>query len=158
MPHPKSWCFVPLPRYRCLASNPQSMDCKLSKYWHYTHLSKGFLRKYECFEISEDNSGVCHVSVVGAQSLANSKSEKMEHSSKDTCVLEADFASFPGSLEHIVEYLHSYLSSHFFPYVCPVSSLNELYQKEYVLKCSHPVHCKYSVSERIFPFQSEEHL
>ena len=108
-------------------------------HWHYTHLSRGFLRKYDCFEISEDSSEGCHVRVVGAQrqSLANTELEKMEHSSKDTCVLEA--ASFPGSLEHIVEYLHIYLSSHFFPYGCPVSSLNELYQKEYRPRCSRPV-------------------
>ena len=33
----------------------------------YTYLSKGFLRQYDCFEIFEDSSGVCHVRVVGAQ-------------------------------------------------------------------------------------------
>ena len=128
-------------------------------HWHYTHLSRGFLRKCDCFEISEDSSGVCHVRVVGAQrqSLGNTEPEKMEHktkkslfyksfcdikmrySSEDTCVLEGDFASFPGSPEHIVEYLHNYLSSHFFPYGCPVSSLDALYQKEYRPRCSHPV-------------------
>ena len=128
-------------------------------HWHYTHLSRGFLRKCDCFEISENSSGVCHVRVVGAQrqSLGNTEPEKMEHktkkslfykpvcdikmrySSEDTCVLEGDFASFPGSPEHIVEYLHNYLSSHFFPYGCPVSSLDALYQIEYRPRCSHPV-------------------
>ena len=124
----------------------------------YTYLSKAFLRQYDCFEIFDDSSGVCHVRIVGGErrSLANTKSEKMEHktkkilfykpvcnikvrySSKDKVVSESDFASFPGSPEHIVEYLHHYLSSHFFPYGCPVSSLDELYQKEYRPRCSHP--------------------
>ena len=64
---------------------------------------------------------------------------KVKYSSKDTCVLEGDFASLPGSTEHIVKYLHNNLSSHSFPYGCPVSSLDELYQNEYRPKFSHPV-------------------
>ena len=63
----------------------------------------------------------------------------MRYTSKDKVVSESDFASFPGSPEHIVEYLHHYLSSHFFPYGCPVSSLDELYQKEYRPRYGHPV-------------------
>ena len=97
--------------------------------------------------------------VVGAQRrpLTNTEPEKMEHkttkclsynpvhdikmkySSKDEVVSGSDFASFPGSPEHLVEYLHHYLSSHSFPYGCPVSSLDELYQNEYRPKFSHPV-------------------
>ena len=128
-------------------------------YGQYTYLSKGFLRQYDCFEIFDDSSGVCHVRVVGAQrqSLAHTEPEKMEHktkkilfykpvcdikvryTSKDKVVSGSDFASFPGSPEHIVEYLHHYLSSHPFPYGCPVSSLDELYQKEYRPRYDHPV-------------------
>ena len=120
----------------------------------YTFLSKGFLRQYDCFEIFEDSSGVCHVRVVGAQrrSLASTEPEKMEyktkkslscksvcdikmtHSSKDTQALEGNLHSVPGSPEHIVQYLYDYLSTHFFPYGCPVSSLDVLYQSEYKSK------------------------
>ena len=42
------------------------------------------------------------------------------------------------SPEHIVQYLYNYLSAIFSPYGCPVSSLDELYQKEYVPKCINP--------------------
>ena len=126
-------------------------------HWHYTHLSRGSLRKYDCFEISEDSSGVCHVRVVGAQRqlLGNTEPEKMEcktkkslfykpvcdikmrNTSEHTRALEGDFHSVPGSSEHIVQYLYSYLSTHFFPYGCPVSSLDALYQNEYKSKFSH---------------------
>ena len=126
-------------------------------YGQYTFLSKGFLRKYECFQISEDSSGVCHVRVVGAkrQSLVNTEPEKMEHMTKkclsykpvcdikmrniseDTRALDGNFHSVPGSSEDIVQYLYSYLSTHFFPYGCPVSSLDALYQNEYKPKFSH---------------------
>ena len=47
-------------------------------------------------------------------------------------------ASFAGSPEDVMEYLHNHLSSHFFPYGCPVSSLDALYQNEYRPRCSHP--------------------
>ena len=122
-------------------------------YGQYTFLSKGFLRQYDCFEIFEDSSGFCHVRVVGAQrrSLANTEPEKTEHktktlscksvcdvkmthSSEDTQALEGNLHSVPGSPEHIVQYLYDYLSTHFFPYGCPVSSLDVLYQSEYKSK------------------------
>ena len=99
----------------------------------------------------------CHVRVVGAQrrSLAHTEPEKMEHktkkslscksvcdikmtnSSEDTRALEGNLHSVPGSPEHIVQYFYNYLSTHFFPYGCPVSSLDALYQKEYKSKFSH---------------------
>ena len=101
----------------------------------YRYLGKGFLNKYNCFEIFEDSSGVCHVRLVGAQrqSLTNTDPEKIEHKTKkclfykpvcdikirntleETCFMEGDFASFSGSLEHIVEYLYNHISTHLFP-------------------------------------------
>ena len=126
-------------------------------YGQYTYLSKGFFRQYDCFKVFEDSSGFCHVRVVGAQrrSLAHTEPEKMEHktkkslscksvcdikmtnSSEDTRALEGNLHSVPGSPEHIVQYFYNYLSTHFFPYGCPVSSLDALYQKEYKSKFSH---------------------
>ena len=73
--------------------------------------------------------------LVGAQrqSLTNTEPEKIEHKTKkclfykpvcdikirntseDTCFMEGDFASFSGSLEHIVEYLYNHISTHLFP-------------------------------------------
>ena len=126
-------------------------------YGQYTYLSKGFFRQYDYFKVFEDSSGVCHVRVVGAQrrSVANTEPEKMEHktkkslscksvcdikmtnSSEDTRALEGNLHSVPGSPEHIVQYFYNYLSTHFFPYGCPVSSLDALYQKEYKSKFSH---------------------
>ena len=61
----------------------------------------------------------------------------MRNTSEHTQALEGDFHSLPGSPEHIVQYLYDYLSTHFFPYGCPVSSLDELYQNEYKPKFSH---------------------
>ena len=128
-------------------------------YGQYTFLSKAFLRRYECFEISEDSSGVSHVRVVGGkrQSLPSTgpEPEKMEHETKKclsykpvcdikisntseyTRALEGNSHSVPGSPEHIVQHLYDYLSTHFFPYGCPVSSLDALYQNEYKPKFSH---------------------
>ena len=127
----------------------------------YQYLGKWFLKKYDFFEIFEDGSGVCHVRVVGAKRrpLLSTELEKTEHKTKkmtkclsaksghgteehkrthgscDVWLLDGEF---DGSPEHIVLYLDNYFSTHFFPYGCPVSSLDELYQNEYVPKCINP--------------------
>ena len=49
-------------------------------YEQYTYVGKEFLRKYDCFEVFEDSSGGCHVSVAGGErpSLASTEAEKIE--------------------------------------------------------------------------------
>ena len=127
----------------------------------YQYLGKWFLKKYDFFEIFEDGSGVCHVRVVGAKrrpllstelKKTERKTKKMTeslsaksghgteehertHGSCDVWLLEGEF---DGSPEHVAQYLYNYLSTNFFPYGCPVSSLDEIYQNEYVPKCINP--------------------
>ena len=80
------------------------------------HMTKNMTKKYLSYK------PVCYI--------------KMRNISEDTRALEGNFHSVPGSSEHIVQYLYSYLSTHFFPYGCPVSSLDALYQNEYKPKFS----------------------
>ena len=116
----------------------------------YQYLGKGLLKNYDFFEIFEDGSGVCHVRVVGAKrrpctdvektehqtekmtTKSGHDTEEISHGSSDTWLLEG---KFDGSPEHIVQYLYNYLSTNSFPYGCPVSSLDVLYQNEYIPKC-----------------------
>ena len=77
------------------------------------------------------------VAVPNVQPLEAKEKEEEWHSSEESWLSEDEFDSTPGSPEHIAQYLHSYLSSHSFPFGCAISQLDKIYQNEYKRKVRH---------------------
>ena len=72
-----------------------------------------------------------------SQSFEAEENEDAWHSSAESWLSEGECATTPDapdSPEQIAKFLHTYLSSHPFPYGCSVAELDRVYQKEYKQK------------------------
>lgn len=77
------------------------------------------------------------VAVPNVQPPEAKEKEEEWHSSEESWLSEDEFDSTPGSPEHVARYLHSYLSSHSFPFGCAISQLDKVYQSDYKRKVRH---------------------